>query len=92
MERCKPLSSLNSFLSYAPQLFGANPVSLFTLLPVFIQLLSNYYGGSNARWMAVLGAIIHIWRPEIADGCDIVEGSGTPLQYYCLETSMDGGA
>ena len=49
-------------------------------------------GGGNARWMAVLGAIIHIWRPEIADGCDIVEGSGTPLQYSCLETPMDGGA
>ena len=28
--RCKPLGSLNSFLSYAPQLSGAKPVSLLT--------------------------------------------------------------
>ena len=31
MGRCKPLGSLNSFLSYAPQLPEANPVSLITL-------------------------------------------------------------
>ena len=27
--------------------------------------------GGNTPWIAVLGALIHIWRPEIADGCDI---------------------
>ena len=43
--RCKPLGSLNSFLSCAPQLSGANPVSLFTLLLAFTQLLSNLPGG-----------------------------------------------
>ena len=32
MGRCRPLGSPNSFLSYAPQLSGPNPVSLFTLL------------------------------------------------------------
>ena len=51
--RCKPLGSMNSFLSYAPQLSGANPVSLFTLrsgpsgrwlLLAFPQLLSNHHG------------------------------------------------
>ena len=31
MGRYKPLGSLNSFLSYAPQQSGANPVSLFNL-------------------------------------------------------------
>ena len=33
MGRCKPQGSLNSFLSYAPQLPEANPVFFFTLLP-----------------------------------------------------------
>ena len=37
MERCKPLGSLSLFLSYAPQLSAANPVSLFTL--------------ENGRWL-----------------------------------------
>ena len=45
MWRCKPLGSLNSFLSYVPQLSGANLVSLFILLPGFSQLLSNHHGG-----------------------------------------------
>ena len=44
--RCKPLGSLNSFLSYASQLSGANPVFLLTLLLAFPQLLSNHHG----RW------------------------------------------
>ena len=72
MGRCKPQGSLNSFLSYAPQLPEANPVFFFTLLPAFPQLLSNQLGDSCAQWIAVLGALIHIWRPEIPDGCDIL--------------------
>ena len=48
-----------------------NPVSLFTLLPAFPQLLSNHCGGGSICWIAVWGALIHIQRPEIADGCDI---------------------
>ena len=43
MGRCKSLESLNSFLSYAPQLPGANLVSLFILLLAFPQLLSNHH-------------------------------------------------
>ena len=43
MGRCKPLGSLNSFLSYASQLSGANPVFLLTLLLAFPQLLSNHH-------------------------------------------------
>ena len=27
--------------------------------------------GGGIHWIAVLGALIHIWRPEINDGCDI---------------------
>ena len=45
MGRCKPLGSLNSFLSYASQLSGANPVFLLTLLLAVPQLLSNQYEG-----------------------------------------------
>ena len=71
MVRFKLLDSLNTFLLYAPQLFGANPVSLFTLLLAFPQLLSNHYGGGSIHWMAVWGALIHTGRPEIADGCYI---------------------
>ena len=50
---------------------GPNPVSLFILLLAFPQLLSNHRGGGSISWIAVLGALIHIWRPEIADSCDI---------------------
>ena len=28
-------------------------------------------GGGSIRWIAVLEALIHIWRPEIAEGCVI---------------------
>ena len=49
MGRCKPLGSLYSLISYAPQLSGANPVSLFTLLLAFPQFLSNHHGG---EWVA----------------------------------------
>ena len=45
MGRCKLLGSLNSSLSCAPQLSGANPVSLFALLLAFPQLLSRHRGG-----------------------------------------------
>ena len=27
--------------------------------------------GGSIRWIAVWGALIHIWRQDIADGCDI---------------------
>ena len=27
-------------------------------------------GGNSIHGITVLGALIHIWRPEIADGCD----------------------
>ena len=51
MGKCQPLGSLNSFLSYAPQLSGAKFSSLFILrsgrwlLLVFPQLLSNHLVG-----------------------------------------------
>ena len=116
MERCKPLGSLNSFLSYAIQLSSVTqscphpmdcsmpgfPVhhqlpelaiwAKFCLLIVcilnssltlrrgrcgrwlllaFPELSANTCAGGSSCWRAVLGALIHIWRPEIMDSCDI---------------------
>ena len=45
MGRCKPLGSLNSFHSHAPRLSGANPISSYTLLLSFPQLLCNHLRG-----------------------------------------------
>ena len=71
MGRCKPLWLTEFILSHASQLTGSNPVSLFILLLAFPWLLSNQHGGGSIRWILVLGALIHIWRPEIADGHNI---------------------
>ena len=76
--RCKPLGSLKSFLSFASQLSGAKSLSLFTLrsgrwlLLAFPQSSSAVIMVSGRIcWISVLGALIHIWRPEITDSCDI---------------------
>ena len=107
MGRCKPPGSLNSFLSYAPQL------SLLPWSPWFLHFhcpptpcpdpstatsaIINHCKGGSICWITVLGALIHreawraavhggtksqtrlsgwtelihILRPESADGCDI---------------------
>ena len=47
---------------------------LFSCSPCFLHSCSSSaitVGGGSICWITVLGAIIHIWRPEIADGCDI---------------------
>ena len=67
MGRCKPLGSLNSLLSYAPQPSGA---ILFPCSPCFLHSPSSS-AITSIHWIAAWGALIHIWRPEIADGCDI---------------------
>ena len=43
------------------------------LLFVFPQLQpwAITTAGGSIHWITVLGAIIHIWRPKIANGCDI---------------------
>ena len=82
MGRCKPLGSLNSFLACAPQLTGADPVSLgvgrWLLLAfpsssesVLVVVCVCAGGVGSIPWPAVSGALVHIWRPEITDGCDI---------------------
>jgi len=68
---CKPLGSLNSFLSYSPRLSAAKPVSSFILLLAFPSSSAITVGHGSIPWMEVLGDLIYIWRPEIADGCDI---------------------
>ena len=73
MGRRKPLGALNSSLSHTPQLFGARPVSLFTMLfvsppaPTLQQSPWGVVAYTGSDW----GALIHIWRPESTDGCDI---------------------
>ena len=62
MVRCKPLCSLNSFLSYAPQLSGVSPVHLASCIPPAPQQTTV---GGSIPWITVLGALIHIWMPEI---------------------------
>ena len=78
MGRCKPLDSLSLFLWIcASAVWAPNPVSLFTvrigrwLVLVFSQLLSNPSRGGSILWITVWGALIHIWKPEITDGCGI---------------------
>ena len=34
-------------------------------------LLSHHRGGDGILWVAVWGALIHIWTPEITDVCDV---------------------
>ena len=51
--------------------YGALPVSSFTLLFAFPQLLSSHCRGWQHRCIQVSRALIHIWRPEIPGGCDI---------------------
>ena len=72
MGRCKPLCSLSLLLWIcASAVWGPTPVSLLTvrigrwLLLVFPQLLSNPSRYGSIRWITVLGALIHIWKPEI---------------------------
>ena len=65
-------SGLTEFIPFiAPQLSGANPVSSFPLLLAFPQLRSSHRVAVAASARSVFGALIHIWRPEITDGCEI---------------------
>ena len=70
MRRCKPVDSLNSLLSYAPQLSGA---VLFPCSSCCLHSPSSSavtVGAGGICWIAVWRAPVHIWRPEIADGGD----------------------
>ena len=77
MGRCKPLGSLISFLSQAPQLSGAKYCFLVHLkewqmaASCISPTPQRTMGGGSIYWITVLGALIHIWRPEIDGGSDI---------------------
>ena len=62
------LTEFIPFIGTSPS--GANPIPLFTLFLASSQLLITL-GDGGIFWITVLGAFIHIWRPEITDGCDI---------------------
>ena len=54
--------------------WGQHLVVLISHIP---QLLSNHHGGVAASaglqvLFSLLGAFIHVWRPQIADGCYIL--------------------
>ena len=51
-------SGLTALVPYAPQLSGADPVSLFTLLLAFPQLLSSHHMGGSICWISAWGALI----------------------------------
>ena len=64
-----------SFHMHLRYLAGANPVPLLTLrsgrwLHSPSSSAITVEGGS-IHWISVLGALIHIWRPDVTDGCDI---------------------
>ena len=72
MGKCKPLDSMDSFFFiWNSAVWGQ---ILFPRSPCFLCSLNSsaviVEGGSICRFL-VLGALFHIWRPEIADSCDI---------------------
>ena len=67
--RCEAPGLLNSCLSHAPQLSGANPVYLASGSPPAPQ--QSWTEGGSIHWITVWGAPIHFWRPEITHGRDI---------------------
>ena len=61
------LHSFHTHLScLGPILFPGSPCFLHYPSSSAITMRSG-----SICWIAVLGALIHIWRPKIADGCDI---------------------
>lgn len=51
------VSGLIALVPYAPQLSGADPVSLFTLLFALPQLLSSHHKGGSICWISAWGAL-----------------------------------
>ena len=71
MGRCKPLGSLNPFLSYAPQLSGANPVFLFPLFLAFpwTPQESPLWGGEVVVVAISAGSVLRaFWEPSFTFG------------------------
>ena len=61
------IHSFHTHLSYlGPILFPCSPCFLHSPSSLAITMVDG-----STLWIAVLGALIHIWKPEIADNCDI---------------------
>ena len=85
MGRCKPLGSLNSFLSYAPQLSGANslPRSPWQMAAACISPAPQQSpcGAGGLCWIS--GVVLHFGEPSFTFGCQ------KPLWCF-LPTGMAG--
>ena len=96
MGECKVWDYL-SFFSYSSQLSGASILFLFCFVlffdfshPPLSQLFSHHYEGGvvssgSQALLSLLGVLIHIWSPEIADGCYILAywyGSGGDIPFH----------
>ena len=70
MGRCRPLGSLHWFLcTSAVWGWPCFLVHLASCIPSSSSAMT--LGGGSILWITVWGALIHTWRPEIADGWDI---------------------
>ena len=93
MGRYKPLGSLHSFLSYAPQLSKANPVSFFTLLLSFPAPQQSPWGLGGKKTPSIvhtrltrLWSQYHvlrlcqgaIWFPLPREACNLQSGLPEP--------------
>ena len=67
------IHSFHVHFSYlGPILFPCSPWGVTDGSLEFPQLLSSHHGGDGRIfWITVWGVLIHIWRPGIADGCDV---------------------
>ena len=66
------LSYMGASAVWGPQLYADGPSpcsSCFLHSPSSSAITVG--GGGSTPWIAVWGALIHIWRAEITDGCDI---------------------
>ena len=74
-------------VSFSP--WGLNPILPLSSLHLFLSISSGFPGGSDGKVSACnagdTGLIPGSWRSP-------GEGNGNPLQDFCLENCMDGGA
>ena len=73
-----PASGLSEFIPFiCTSLSGAQPVSVhlkewqMTASCISLSSSATTVGNGGIFWIAIVGVLIHIWSPEISDGCDI---------------------
>ena len=77
---------VSSRAEYPPKLFG-NLLHRFAYSPNVMHFYQYFYAGSF-YFLQIQEPYRCFWKPRNIFG----EGNGTPLQYSCLENSVDGGA